>query len=119
MSLITKEEVKVIVDQSLVEHEAREREGMRDTLDTLLNSLVPNGDPAPHHAYHQAKVEAAKAAKEAEDVKKKLYEYLFHILAERSLEGLARVIRILFWLAVIAGLAKVGIILPNWAEKLL
>lgn len=119
MSLITKEEVKVIVDQALVEHEAREREGMRDTLDTLLNSLVPNGDPAPHRAYHQAKVEAAKAAKDAEDAKRKLYEYLFRILAEKTTEGLVRVMRVLFWIAVVAGLTKLGIVLPSWAEKFL
>lgn len=121
--MLSREDVKEIVDEALIlafgEHEKREAESLKNTIKELLLSLVPEGDPAPHRAYHQAKVEAAKAAKEAEDAKRKLYEYLFRILTEKTAEGLVRVIRILFWIAVIAGLAKLGIVLPSWAEKLL
>lgn len=117
--MLTKEEVKEIVDTALKDHEVREKASQEASLKELLNSLVPGGDAAPHREYHQMKINAAKAAKETEEAKKKLYEALFRLVAEKSLDGLARVIRGLFWIAVIAGLAKLGVVLPAWATEFL
>ena len=121
--MLSREDVKEIVDEALLlafgEYEKRAAESLRNTIKELLLSLVPEGDPAPHRAYHQAKVEAAMAAREAEEAKRRLYEYLFRVVAEKSLEGLARVFKVLFWLGLLAVFAKFGLIVPAWMEKLL
>lgn len=121
--MLSREDVEEIVKTALAgafsDHEQREASALKDTVNELLYALVPGGDPLPHREYHQAKVEAARAAREAEDAKRRLYEYLFRVVAEKSLEGLARVFKVLFWLALLAVFAKFGIIIPAWMEKLL
>ena len=121
--MLSREDVEEIVGTALegafAAHEHREALTLRDTVNELLYALVPGGDPLPHRDYHQAKVEAAQAAREAEEAKRRLYEYLFRVVAEKSLEGLARVFRILFWLALLALFAKFGVIIPAWMEKIL
>ena len=111
--------VKTALAGAFSEHEQREASALKETVSELLHALVPGGDPLPHRDYHQAKVEAAQAAREAEEAKRRLYDYLFRVVAEKSLEGLARVFRVLFWLGLLAVFAKFGIIIPNWMEKLL
>ena len=121
--MLSREDVEEIVKTALAgafsEHEQREASALKETVSELLRALVPGGDPIPHRDYHQAKVEAAQAAREAEEAKRRLYDYLFSVVAEKSLEGLARVFRVLFWLGLLAVFAKFSIIIPAWMEKLL
>ena len=121
--MLSRADVEEIVKTALAgafsDHEQREASALKDAMGELLLALVPGGDPLPHREYHQAKIEAATAAREAEEAKRRLYEYLCRVVAEKSLEGLARVFKVLFWLALLAIFAKFGIILPTWMEKLL
>lgn len=111
---VTKEEVKAIVDQALMDHEGREKANVRSEIDALLKSLVPHGDPKPHHDYHMAKLKAAIAQRQAEDARRKLYEALLKIVLEKGVEGVFKALGILFWLSVMGLLVFLGKGVPEW-----
>jgi len=97
-------------------HEANEAT-MKQAMVAEFMSAFPNGDPLPHREYHQAKINAANAEKEAEISRKKMYEAAINKITEKGIEGVFGVAKILFVIAIAALAVKLGVALPAWLIK--
>jgi len=97
-------------------HETNEAQ-MKAEIVAEFMSAFPDGDPHPHREYHQAKINAANAEKEAEISRKKMYEAAVTKIAEKGIEGVFGVARILVVIALVTLAVKFGIALPAWLIK--
>ena len=116
---LTHVEVKDIVDQALVEHEERERSNFDRALEEFCAELVPGGDPKPHRDFHQAKIDAAKAEKEAEESRKRFYDAMFSKLVEKGIDGFFGILRALVVLGFVWMGLKFGYRIPDWIVAVL
>lgn len=88
------------VQQLFAEHELRENEMYK-----IFLSAFPDGDTEGHCAYHQSKIEAAKAEKEFWDTAKKA-------VITNGVNGAFSLLKIVLMLAALGLVAKYGVVLP-------
>lgn len=97
-------------------HEAKEVADKRQMVDEFM-SAFPNGDPLPHREYHQAKINAANAEKEAEVSRKRMYDAAVSKIMEKGIEGVFGVAKILIVVAIVSLALKFGISIPAWLVR--
>ena len=100
----------------MAKHEAVESADNRHLLETFM-SAFPNGELAPHREYHQAKINAANAEKAAEESRKKMYDAAISKIADRGIEGIFGVAKILVVIGLAALALKMGVAIPAWLIK--
>lgn len=88
------------VEKLFAEHERRESE-----MHKVFLSAFPDGDTEGHCAYHQSKIEAAKAEKEFWDTAKKA-------VITNGVNGAFSLLKIVLMLAALGLVAKYGVVLP-------
>lgn len=88
------------VQQLFAEHELHERE-----MHKMFLSAFPDGDTEGHCAYHQSKIEAAKAEKEFWDIAKKA-------VITNGVNGAFSLLKIVLMLAALGLVAKYGLVIP-------
>lgn len=88
----------------MTEHEAKEVSLKEEMLNKFM-SAFPGDDPVPHRAYHQSKIDAAKAEKDFW-VAAKLK------LVEHGISGLVKVIWIVVGLALFGLSVQLGLKFP-------
>ena len=90
----------------MAEHESRERE-MKES---ILSDAFPGGELLPHKAFHQSKIDAAKAEKEFWEVAKVE-------VFKRGVGGVMHVLWILAGLALLGLSVKLGVPIPFVGAK--
>ncbi len=88
----------------MAEHEQRDAARNKEMMDEFM-SAFPGGEPLPHRAYHQSKIDAAKAEKEFWEVAKVE-------VFKRGLGGVMHVLWILTGLALLGLSSKLGLPIP-------
>ena len=88
----------------MAEHEQRDAECKKDMLAEFM-SAFPNGEPLPHRAYHQSKIDAARAEMEFWEVAKVE-------VFKRGLGGVMHVLWIVAGLALLGLSVKIGVPIP-------
>ena len=88
------------VEKLFAEHERRESE-----MHKVFISAFPAGDTEGHCAYHQSKIEAAKAEKEFWDTAKKA-------VITNGVNGAFSLLKIVLMLAALGLVAKYGLVIP-------
>ena len=87
--------VERLMNKVIAEHESRERAMWGETMDKAF----PGGDPEAHCAYHQTKIDAAKAEQE-------FYATLKARLVETGIIGTVRLVSWLLFIGVTALVAS-------------
>ena len=102
--------------KAFADHEAIEKANGEAQLERFM-AAFPDGDPIPHRAYHQAKIDAAKAEKAAEESRKKMYDTAISKIAEKGIEGIFGVAKILVVIGLATLALKLGWAFPSWLAK--
>lgn len=98
--------VEAAFTRALKDHEERERANVHTLLDELKKDAFPGGEPTPHKAYHQSKIDAARAEKE-------FWQAAKLKLVEKGVGALFHVIWIALGLVVLGLCMKLGIKPPE------
>lgn len=88
----------------MAEHEQRDATRDKEMMDEFM-SAFPNGEPLPHRAYHQSKIDAARAEREFWEVAKVE-------VFKRGLGGVMHVLWIVAGLALLGLSVKIGVPIP-------
>ena len=93
----------------LYEHEQRDA-ACKDEMLAEFRSAFPNGEPLPHKAYHQSKIDAAKAERE-------FWELAKVEVFKRGLSGIMHVLWMLAGLAILGLSVKLGVQIPFFGGR--
>lgn len=102
----TIEAVEAAFSRALKDHEERERAKVHALINELKVDAFPGGEPTPHKAYHQSKIDAARAEKE-------FWQAAKLKLVEKGVGALFHVVWIAFGLMILGLGMKLGIKLPG------